>query len=235
MAHSNSNHLVVHKDPKSVGSEAFRTLRTNLQFASPDKPLKTILMTSTGPGEGKSTVMANLAIAFAQSGQNTLLVDCDLRRSNVHRIFGMHNGLGLTSHLVGEAGIEQVMMDPGLPNLTVIPAGPIPPNPSEILGSNAMKEFVAKVKSQYDMVLLDAPPVVAVTDAQILSPLADGVLLTVAAGETPKELALQAKSLLQQAQANILGVVLNRLNPEDQKEYQYYYYYYGESAGARDD
>lgn len=235
MAHSNSNHLVVHKDPKSVGSEAFRTLRTNLQFASPDKPLKTILMTSTGPGEGKSTVMANLAIAFAQSGHNTLLVDCDLRRPNVHKIFGLQNRIGLTSHLVGEVEREQVVIDVGISNLTVIPAGPIPPNPSEILGSNAMKEFVARVKTKYDMVLLDAPPVVAVTDAQILSPLADGVLLTIASGQTPTELALHAKSLLQRAKANILGVVLNRINPEDQKDYQYYYYYYGESAGARND
>lgn len=230
-----NSHLIVHKDPKSIGSEAFRTLRTNLQFSSPDRRLQVILMTSTGPGEGKSTVMANLGAAFGQTGQKTLLVDCDLRRPNVHRIFGLHNGPGLTSHLVGEVDLEQIKRDVGVTNLTIITAGPIPPNPSELLGSVAMKEFLEKVRAQYDVVLLDAPPVVAVTDAQILSPLVDGVLLTVASGETPKELAVQAKTLLEQAQANILGVVLNRINPADHKEYQYYYYYYGETAGASDD
>lgn len=230
----NRRQLVVHSDPKSVGSEAFRTLRTNLHFTSPDRDLRSILNTSSGPSEGKSTVMANLAVAFSQSGQRTLLIDCDLRKPTVHKIFGMHSAPGLTSYLVGEVELDKIIRDTGIPNLSVIPSGPVPPNPAELVGSKMMKEFVDWAKKEYDMVLVDAPPIVAVTDAAILSTLVDGVLLTVASGDVHKELAQHAKSLLEKANANILGVVLNRINPTEQRSYQYYYYY-AETAGTSDD
>ena len=229
-----SRELVVHSDPKSVGSEAFRTLRTNLHFTSPDRDLRSILMTSSGPSEGKSTVIANLAVAFSQSGHRTLLIDCDLRKPTVHKIFGMHNAPGLTSYLVGEVGLDKIIRDTGIPNLSVIPSGPVPPNPAELVGSKVMKDCVEWATQEYDMVLIDAPPIVAVTDAAILSTLVDGVLLTVHSGKVPREMAQHAKSLLDKANARILGVVLNRINPKEQRSYQYYYYY-AETAGTSDD
>ncbi|KLU40128.1 MAG: CpsD/CapB family tyrosine-protein kinase [Limnochordia bacterium] len=227
--------LIVHNDPKSVGSEAFRTLRTNLQFTSPDRQLRVILVTSAAPGEGKSTISSNLAVAFSQAGLRTLLLDCDLRKPTVHKIVGLHNSPGLTSLLVGEVKREDVVKDVGVPNLSVIPSGPVPPNPVELLGSQAMRNVLNAVREEFDMVVVDAPPIVAVTDAAVLCPLVDGVLLTVAAGEVPRELAQHARSLLENANANVLGVVLNRINPSAQKNYQYYYYYYSEVAETSDD
>ncbi|HHT74310.1 MAG TPA: CpsD/CapB family tyrosine-protein kinase [Firmicutes bacterium] len=227
--------LIVHNDPKSVGSEAFRTLRTNLQFTSPDRQLRVILVTSAAPGEGKSTISSNLAVAFSQAGLRTLLLDCDLRKPTVHKIVGLHNSPGLTSLLVGEVKREDVVKDVGVPNLSVIPSGPVPPNPAELLGSQAMRNVLNAVREEFDMVVVDAPPIVAVTDAAVLCPLVDGVLLTVAAGEVPRELAQHARSLLENANANVLGVVLNRINPSAQKNYQYYYYYYSEVAETSDD
>lgn len=223
--------LIVHNDPKSVGSEAFRTLRTNLRFTCPDGQLRVVLVTSATPGEGKSTVAANLAVVFSQAGQKTLLIDCDLRKPVAHKIFGVHKTPGLTSFLVGGAGREEVLKNVGVPNLTVVPAGPVPPNPAELLGSQAMRTVVGKAREEFDIVVIDTPPIVAVTDAAVLSPLVDGVLLTVAAGNVPRELVQHAKSLLEQANARILGVVLNRVNPADTR-HQHYYYYYAETAGT---
>jgi len=229
------NTVVVHTDPKSVGSEAFRTLRTNLQFTSPDRELRVVLVTSATPGEGKSTVSSNLAVAFSQAGKRTLLMDCDLRKPVVHKNFGIHRAPGLTSLLVGEAGLDEVLRKVEVPNLTVLPSGPVPPNPAELLGSKAMAGILSEMRATFDLVIVDAPPIVAVTDAAVLCPLVDGVVLTVASGQLPRELAQHAKSLLDKANAHILGVVLNRINPAHQRNYQYYYYYYDQTAGSSND
>lgn len=218
--------LIVHGDPKAVGSEAFRTLRTNLQFTSPDKELKSILLTSVGPGDGKSTVSSNLAVAWAQSGQRVALVGCDLRKPVLHRIFSIPNSPGLTGHLTGMASLEEVVIPiKQVPNLDVIPSGPVPPNPAELLQSKAMNSVVEELEAKYDMVIFDGAPVIAVTDAAVMGNKVDGTVLVIRAHEVPRDVALHAKTLLDQANARILGVVLNGVRPQDQRNYQYYYYY----------
>ncbi len=208
-----------------MASEAFRILRTNLQFTSPDRELKTMLVTSAGPGEGKSTVAANLAAAWAQSGARVLLVSCDLRRPTIHRIFGISNTPGLTGYLAGRASIEEVIQPTSVPGLDLIASGPVPPNPAELLQSKAMGQFLRAVREDYDVVICDGAPVMAVTDAAVVASQTDGTILVVEAGQTPREAAIHAKELLEQAKANILGVVLNKINVRDQKNRYYYYYY----------
>lgn len=223
--------LIVHGDPKSVGSEAFRTLRTNLRFVSPDQELKTILLTSVGPGDGKSTVSANLAVAFAQSGHKVALVGCDLRKPVLHKIFSMDNSVGLTALLTGNATIDEVIMSmEEVPDLDVIPTGPVPPNPAELLQSKAMANFIGELRERYDVVLFDGAPVIAVTDSAVMANQVDGTVLVIRAHEVPNDVAIHAKNLLEQANARLLGVVLNGVRPQDQKNYQYYYYYDSERA-----
>lgn len=223
--------LIVHGDPKSVGSEAFRTLRTNLRFVSPDQELKTILLTSVGPGDGKSTVSANLAVAFAQSGRKVALVGCDLRKPVLHKIFSMDNSVGLTALLTGNATIDEVIMSmEEVPDLDVIPTGPVPPNPAELLQSKAMANFIGELRERYDVVLFDGAPVIAVTDSAVMANQVDGTVLVIRAHEVPNDVAIHAKNLLEQANARLLGVVLNGVRPQDQKNYQYYYYYDSERA-----
>lgn len=218
--------LIVHGDPKSVGSEAFRTLRTNLRFVSPDQELKTILVTSVGPGDGKSTVSANLAVAFAQSGQRVALVGCDLRKPVLHKIFPMDNSVGLTALLTGNAVLDEIFVAiEEVPGLDVIPTGPVPPNPAELLQSKAMANVIAELREGYDVVLFDGAPVIAVTDSAVMANQVDGTVLVIRANEVPNDVALHAKTLLEQAKARLLGVVLNGVRPQDQKNYQYYYYY----------
>lgn len=227
---NNARPLIVRDDPKAVGSEAFRTLRTNLQFTSPDRELKTILITSVGPGDGKSTVSANLAVAWAQSGSRVVLVGCDLRKPVIHQIFPMANAPGLTGHLTGKASLEEVIKPSQIKGLDIIPAGPVPPNPAELLQSKAMENVLNDLRETYDVVILDGAPVVAVTDSAILASKTDGTVLVVRAHQVPKDVAIHAKNLLEQANANILGVILNAVRPQDQKNYQYYYYYEAEQA-----
>lgn len=219
--------LVALLEPKSAAAEAYRALRTNIQFASPDKPVHTILATSTSPDDGKSTTIANLAITFAASGSNTVLIDADLRRPHLHTIFGLSNEAGLTT-LVAEMSRRKDGTMPSLPlqttqvdNLKVLTSGPVPPNPAEILGSKRMAEILEALKGQAEYILIDTPPIIAVTDAAILSPRVDGVLLVVNAGKTRRDLAIKARDLLQQINANILGVVLNNAQI-DKSAYAYY-------------
>ncbi|NLJ74382.1 MAG: CpsD/CapB family tyrosine-protein kinase [Firmicutes bacterium] len=228
-------YLIVKDDPKAVGAEAFRTLRTNLQFTSPDRELRTLLVTSAGPDEGKSTVVANLAVAWAQTGQRVILVGCDLRKPVLHRIFGIPNAPGLTSLLTGQAELDSVILDSGIENLEVIPSGPIPPNPAELLQSKVMTEIIELLKERSDIVIFDAPPIVAVTDAAVLASQMDGTLLVISAHSVPRDMALHAKALLEQANARLLGVVLNRVRPQDQRGYEYYYYYYHTDEELADD
>jgi capsular exopolysaccharide synthesis family protein len=206
------DHLITVADPRSPVSEAYRTLRTNLDFSSLDKPIKTMLVTSAGPGEGKSTVLANLAVTTAQAGRKVILVDCDLRRPNLHNIFDLKNDVGLTTMVVDDAAMESPpLRDTGVESLQLVSSGPLPPNPSELLGSRRMEEIIAALLERADVILFDAPPVVAVTDAAVLATKVDGVLLVVNAGGTKRDYARVAKARLEKVNANLLGAVLNNV------------------------
>lgn len=219
--------LIVEREPKSIAAEAYRTLRTNIQYSSFDKELKTIIVTSSEPSEGKTVTSGNLALAMAQSDKKVLLIDCDLRRPNIHKKFNISNEIGLSNYLVGEASLEKVLIKYN-ENLFLIPAGTIPPNPAEMLASKKMKSFLDALEEKFDCILIDTPPVIAVTDAQILSTIVDGVLLVVASGQAGKQSAIKAKELLLKVKANILGTVLTKVPLNKGKEYGYsYYYYYG--------
>lgn len=216
--------LIVHEDAKSPIAEAYRTLRTNIQFSKTDGELKIIMFTSSGPGEGKSTTIANTAVALAQSGKKVILMDCDLRKPVQHKIFGKKNR-GLTNILVEELPIDEFIQDTQIENLRVLTSGPIPPNPSELLGSRKMQELIDYLKTQVDYLIIDAPPVIAVTDACVLAAKVDGITLVVNSGSIRPEMAKKAKDLLLKANGHLLGVVLNRV--EIDEEHAYYYYYYG--------
>ncbi len=221
--------LIIHGDPKAIASEAFRTLRTNLQFTSPDREVKTILITSAGPEDGKSTVAANLAAAWSQSGSRVVLVGCDLRRPVTHAIFGVRNTSGLSAYLSGRVSLDEVIIETKVPGLDLIPAGPIPPNPAELLQSKAMRQCLRELRERYDVVLCDGAPAIAVTDAAVVASQTDGTVLVIQSGGTPKEAALHAKQLLERANARILGVVLNRVKVSDRTSMYYYHYYYSDA------
>ena len=221
--------LVALTDPRSAAAEAYRTLRTNIMFASPDKPVHTILATSTSPEDGKSTTIANLAVTFAQAGSPTVLVDADLRRPHLHRLFGLPDEQGLTTLIADLARSESTqhahtklpLQDTPVPNLKLLAGGPVPPNPAELLASQRMAEVLALLRGQFEYVLIDTPPIIAVTDAAVLAPRVDGVILVVNAGKTRRDLAIKARDLLRQVNANILGVVLNNARV-DKSAYAYY-------------
>jgi capsular exopolysaccharide synthesis family protein len=216
--------LIVYEDAKSPIAEAYRTLRTNIQFSKTDGELKTIMFTSSGPGEGKSTTIANTAVALAQSGKKVILVDCDLRKPVQHKIFGKKNR-GVTNILVEEIEADRFIQETQVENLRLLTSGPIPPNPSELLGSAKMQELIKYLKTQADYVIIDAPPVIAVTDASVLASKVDGITLIVNSGSVRPEMAQKAKDLLIKANGHLLGVILNRVEIEE--EHAYYYYYYG--------
>jgi protein-tyrosine kinase len=214
--------LISYFKPKSPIVEQFRTIRTNIEYASIDEKICTILVTSSGPGEGKTTIISNLAVVMAQQGKKVLLIDADLRLPTIQYTFQISNSQGLTNVLTQKKSLEDVIVNGKIENLDLLPSGPIPPNPSELLASKAMDELIRQATSNYDLVLFDAPPVLAVTDAQILANSCDGTILVVSSGKTVIDEAKKAKELLVQAKAKLLGTVLNR---KDKKESQYYYYY----------
>ncbi|TCL70777.1 capsular exopolysaccharide synthesis family protein [Hydrogenispora ethanolica] len=225
--------LIVHEQSKSPISEAYRTLRTNIQFSKVDGALKRIMLTSSGPGEGKSTTTANLAVAMAQSGKQIILLDCDLRKPVQHKVFGKFNR-GLTNILVDDTPLDtlvqteqisEYIQETEVENLRLVTSGPIPPNPSELLYSAKMQETLEYLTSQCDLLIVDAPPVIAVTDACVLASRVDGIVLVLDSTTVRPEMAQRAKELLLKADGHILGVVLNRVEIEE--EYTYYYYYYG--------
>jgi len=216
--------LISMTTPKSPIAEQFRTIRTNIQFSSVDEELQTMIVTSSGPAEGKSTTTANLAVVFAQQGKRVLLIDADLRKPTVHYTFRTENHIGLSNVLTRQASLEEAVATTAQDKLWVLPSGPIPPNPSELLGSKGMTTLLEQAKGEYDVIILDTPPVLAVTDAQVLSNLADGVVLVVSSGKTEVDAAKKAKELLDSAKARILGVVLNNKKVQDSQ----FYYYYGE-------
>jgi len=220
--------LITYSQPKSPISEAYRVLRTNIQYSSIDNPIKTIVITSAGADEGKSTTAANLAIAFAQSGNKVLMLDADLRKPKVHRTFGLDNIFGLTNILVERDDYINYIRKGPLDGLDIITCGAIPPNPSELLGSNQMKQLVDELRGDYDLVILDSPPVCNVTDAALLSTIVDGTILVASSGTVEINSLKIAKELLLKVNANILGVVLNKLNKNSKGNSYYNYYYYGE-------
>lgn len=201
--------LITLTDPRSPAAEAYRTLRANLTFAALDEPLHTLLVTSVAPGEGKCQVLSNLAVTMAQGERRTILVEADLRRPTLHQIFGVSNEEGLTTMIVDESALSgPPLVEAGVENLWLLPSGPLPPNPADILGSGRMERAVAALRERADVVLFDAPPVIAVTDAAVLGTRVDGVLMVVSAGRTRQEQVQQAKELLERAHARILGAVL---------------------------
>lgn len=214
--------LITKLNPKSPVSEQYRTIRTNIQFSSIDEDIRTLMVTSSGPGEGKSTTTANLAVVFAQQGKRVLLVDADMRKPTVHYTFGFTNTFGLTNVLTRQMALEEAVKSTNEELLHVLTSGPIPPNPAELLSSRGMKEFFDAALAAYDLVMFDTPPVLAVTDAQVLSNQCDGTILVISSGKTEIESAEKTKDLLVAAKAKILGVVLN--NKKMNKNDNYYYY-----------
>lgn len=218
--------LTALQEPRAPATEAFRTLRTNLEFASVDAPLRTILVTSSLPSEGKTTVAANLAVVFAQTGKRVILLDADLRRPGVHRVFDLPNAFGLTNLLrAEELTVDSVAQSVPEENLRVITSGALPPNPAELLGSNRMQELIKRVVAEADVVIVDSPPLQVVTDAAILASHLDGTLLVIGSGRTRKGSVRQARETLDRAGAHILGAVVNRLS--ERAGTYYYYRYYG--------
>lgn len=216
--------LVVHEMPTSGIAEASRSIRTNILFTAPDKPYKVMLITSAAMGEGKTTVACCIAIAMAQTNKRVVIVDCDLRRPRLHRIFGKPSDTGLTTALVGEIG-EDHIEETEVPNLSVYIAGPHPPNPAELLQSERFKTVLKRLQEKFDYVILDSPPVLAVTDAAVLSTLVDGVVMVTRAFQTRKELAQHAVRRLTDIGAHVAGVVLNAVNlTKDEYKYSYQYY-----------
>jgi len=215
--------LITKLNPKSPISEQFRTLRTNLQFSLVDSSLESIIVTSSDPGAGKSVTSANLAIVYAQQGKKTLIIDADLRKPTVHYTFRLSNIRGLSNALIGEASLSNVIESTDIENLDAITSGPIPPNPSEILGSRRMEQLLTEAKQMYDFIIFDTPPALVVTDAKILSNIVDGTLIVLRSGITKKEDSEKMVDMFKDSRGKILGAVLN----DRKKSSTNYYYYYG--------
>jgi protein-tyrosine kinase len=221
--------LITLDDPKSPASEAYRVLRTNIQFMSVDKPVKIVVISSAIPEEGKSSTVSNLAVILAQGGSRTLIIDADLRKPMMHKLFNLDNRKGLTNILALHEDYQEYINRGPHNNLDILTCGAIPPNPSELLASSKMKEFLGEIRNQYDYILIDAPPIGAVADAAVLSTAADGVILVAASGQVKSDFLRRAKEQLEQVNANILGVVLNKVSGRTGNGYSYYYYYrYGQ-------
>ncbi|WP_271399242.1 CpsD/CapB family tyrosine-protein kinase [Salinicoccus roseus] len=221
---SGPRQLIVEKQPKSPVSEQFRTVRTNIMYSNIDTEIKTVLVTSATPGAGKSTTAANLAVAYAQSGKRTVLIDADLRRPTMHYTFEMTNQRGMSTAIVNDVPVENIVRETEIENLDLITSGPIPPNPSELLSSKKMVHLLKTFSMHYDMVIIDSPPLLAVTDAQVLSKITDGTVLVTNVAANNRDRLLEAKDLLKKADANILGVVMNNKKMNTKKDDYYYYY-----------
>ncbi|YBV91692.1 CpsD/CapB family tyrosine-protein kinase [Bacillus sp. PK9-021] len=215
--------LLAHNSPKDPVAEQYRTIRTNIQFSGADQDIKSLLLTSSGTAEGKSTTASNLAAVYAQQGLKVLLIDADLRKPTAHYTFRLENHAGVTNVLTRQSTLGQAVQETEVRDLYVLTSGPIPPNPSELLASNQMEELLKEMKKQFDMVIFDTPPILAVADAQILANQVDASILVVSSGKTDKEAALKAKELLVHAKSKLLGAVLNNRKADSGN----YYYYYG--------
>jgi tyrosine-protein kinase Etk/Wzc len=226
---SRSEGLITLIDPRSASAEAFRTLRTNLIFSQAVQTLRSIVVTSPSPGEGKTTTAANLAVSFAQQGMRVLIIDCDLRRARLHKVFGIPREPGLTDYLVNNVAHESVTTETSVPGLYVMASGPLPPNPAELLGAERMRKALAELGGAYDLIILDTPPLLAASDGAILATMVDGVVLVVRAGSTQTEAGQQAAQQLQSVGARVVGAVVN---DPDSKLAQYRGYYSYDYASA---
>ncbi|MCU7557537.1 CpsD/CapB family tyrosine-protein kinase [Macrococcus capreoli] len=219
--------LITHEYPKSTISEQYRMIRSNIDFSTVDKTIRTIVVTSAAPSAGKSTSAANIAITYAQADKKVLLIDGDLRKPTVHYTFETNNVIGLSSLITKQAEYIQAIKKTEIENLDIITSGPIPPNPSELLGSNNMEQIIKELLVNYDVIIIDTPPVLAVTDAAILSQITDGTILVTNVANNNRNHLIKTKDILVKANANILGIILNNVKNSDKDDY-YYYNYYGE-------
>jgi len=228
--------LISHVEPQSLIAEAFRSLRTNIAFARAHHDLRTIVLTSPGPGDGKSTVACNVATIFAQQGQRTLLIDADLRRAVVDGTFNVPRSPGLSDLLVGTARLAETTRPVDVPNLFVLASGQFPPNPSELLGSPAMRDLLEEAKTTFDMVVIDSPPVLAVTDASVISSVVDGTIVVVRVGKTARDAVRRAVAQLRVVNGRVLGAVLNDVDFRSGVYYggygYYYHRFYGEEGAS---
>ncbi|SJZ46459.1 CpsD/CapB family tyrosine-protein kinase [Selenihalanaerobacter shriftii] len=223
---SRNYELMTEYNPKSPLAESYRTLRTNLRFLSPDNRLQTIAITSSIPGEGKSITVANLAISMVQDGQDVIIIDTDLRRPMQHRLFEVANYSGLSNILTNEIDLNDGLQETSISGLNIISSGMIPPNPAELLGSNKMEEVIKEAKGIADVVVIDCPPVIAVSDSRILTDKVDGVILVVASHETNGDAVVKSKEMLEQVQANIIGTILTKYPVQESSGYYSGYYQY---------
>ena len=219
--------LITINNPKNPAAEAYRVIRTSVQFAQAGKELKSIAITSCTPNEGKSMTVANLAIVLTQAGKSVLIMDCDMRNPTVHKNFNLSNKVGLSSCISMGTAVADAVQETGIEGLDALTAGVIPPNPSELLGSERMQNILQRAKKEYDYVLIDTPPVLPVTDSLVLGSMVDGLILVIDSGEVKVEMAREVKNQLVHAGANILGVVLNKVRSEHHGYGYGYYYYYG--------
>jgi capsular exopolysaccharide synthesis family protein len=224
--------LVVHEHPLSGIAEAARSIRTNLMFMNPDRPYRRLLVSSAAPEEGKTTVACSIAIALAQGGQRVCIVDCDLRRPRIHRIFDRAGDAGIMNMIVGEATVDEVAKPTLVQNLWAIPAGPVPPNPADVLHSEKFRKLLDELSERFDRIVIDSPPIAAVTDSAVMSTLVDGTVFVVRASKTSKQLARQGLRILQDVDSGIVGAVLNAVDLSN-REYGYYHYYYYKRYGYK--
>jgi len=217
--------VIINLDPRSPEAESYRSLRTNILSTNIAHPPQIIMLTSAHPEEGKSITCINLSVVMAEIGKKTLLVDCDLRRPSVHSAFGIDKSHGLSEVLYGAQDWDKVLKNVGIDNLHVITSGAIPHNPSEIIGSEKMRLFLEEVRNVFDVIILDVPCILAVTDSLILTALVDAIFMVVMAEKTPRQAVLRALSMLRDVKGNVLGVIFNKVNLV--RSHYYYYYYYG--------
>jgi capsular exopolysaccharide synthesis family protein len=224
--------LVALHSPKSTASEAYRGIRTGILFSSAEKQPQALLISSAAPQEGKTSTALNLAVSMAQAGGKTILLDCDMRKPSLHKILGYPRDKGMSSILVGNCELRDAVITTQVPNLDIIPCGPIPPNPSEILGSPKMSKLIEFLRKSYSKIIIDSPPITAVTDAVVLGRLVDGTVLVIRAGDTPREIVKNGLSQLKGVNSPVLGAILNGvdMDRDGYYYYQYYYYYYGEDG-----
>jgi len=227
--------LVTETEPRSAAAEAYRTLRTNIQFASIERPHRTLVVTSASAREGKTTTTANFGVVNAQAGTRVCVIDADLRRPTLHKVFGLSNSHGLSTVLIADQPLVKVAQATRIENLSVVTSGPLPPNPAELVGSRRMRELLERAVDDFDLIVCDTPPVVPVADAVALAAQCDGVILVVRTGRVPQEIVKRAVAQIEAVKGRILGVLLNSVNLRRDASYYGYDRYYGAYYGSDSD